>query len=445
MAVLFLLPAGVLWGLGWMRGRAACDQFDYHIKAILEFASDLPRPDLRNYASATTPGYHLLMAAVERATGAGALGLQISASVFTLGLLGLCGWLIGRAGALRGWRWRELAALGLPIVASPYVFTSGVWLLPDNAGWLVVVAVLAVSGAFVGTHWRGAWSVGIGCVLLVLTVLVRQSHLWVAAPFVTAAWLSPTGEDEGCLASALRAPGGRIGMTSAAGFACVPAVAVLGWFAALWHGLTPPSFQGQHEHGVNATTPAFFLALVGVFSPFFAAWWWPGMVRLWRGARWATFGAAAFGLAAAALPATTYLYEPRASGLWQVVRAMESRGIAYIGGRTSILILVLATIGAPMLAAWLAIVEGKRRWIIGCAIAAFVASQCANANCWQRYHEPLILILFALMAAGSARPEREPGTVRFVRWAGPVALGALLAAVLVYGLLTGRDPTLPNP
>jgi hypothetical protein len=196
---------------------------------------------------------------------------------------------------------------------------------------------------------------------------------------------------------------------------------------------------------VNATTPAFFLALVGVFSPFFAAWWWPGMVRLWRGARWATFGAAALGLAAAALPATTYLYEPRASGLWQVVRAMESRGIAYIGGRTSILILVLATIGAPMLAAWLAIVEGKRRWIIGCAIAAFVASQCANANCWQRYHEPLILILFALMAAGSARPEREPGTVRFVRWAGPVALGALLAAVLVYGLLTGRDPTLPNP
>jgi hypothetical protein len=449
MALAFLAPAAVLWTIGWMRGRAACDQFDYHLKVIEKFAAELPRPDLHDYASATTPGYHLLIGMVERVLGLGPTGLQVAASVFTILLLWVVTTAVLQAGSRRGRASWELAALVLPVVASPYVFTSGVWLLPDNAGWLLVMLVLLISlSGWMGSARHGARALVLGAFLLVLTVLVRQNHLWVAAPFVIAAWLSRTGEEEGCLASAVREPGSRLGPTVAALLACLPAIGVLAWFVHLWHGLTPPSFQAQHqvknESHINWATPPFILALVGVFSPFFVGWWWAGMVRLWRGARWALIGAAGAGFALAAVPVTTYLYEPRATGLWQVVLAMEHCKIAYIGGRTSVLILALATIGGPMLAAWLTIVDGKRRWIIATALGAFVAAQSANANCWQRYHEPFLLMLFALIAAGSARQENEGKLLRLVRIAGPIILGVLLAGLVVYGL-GGRDPRVANP
>ena len=134
MLVVFLGGASVLWGGGWMRGRAACDQVEYHLPAILKFAGELPRPDLRDYASATTPGYHLVLAGFVPLVSANALVLQIVASVFTVALLVAFGRLLAMMAAGRersGW---ELAALALPFAASPYVFTSGVWLLPDNSG-----------------------------------------------------------------------------------------------------------------------------------------------------------------------------------------------------------------------------------------------------------------------------------------------------------------------
>lgn len=445
MAALFLAPAAVLWAMDYRRGRAACDQFDFHLKAILKFAAEWPRPDVSDYQSATTPGYHILMAAVSKVLGPGPVLLQIVASVFTVLLVWVTATAAVRFGARRGWSWWQIGALVLPVVWSPYVFTAGVWLLPDNAGWLLALLVLLISlSGWMGPERVSMRALLLTSLLLLLTVLVRQSHLWIAGPFVIAAWLGRTRDEEGCVASALREPGPRVRQAIGAMMMAAPALVALAWFMSKWQGLTPPTFQVQHQHGVNLTTPAFFLALVGAFSPFFVAWWWPGLVRLWRSAWWWVIGAAAIGAILAAVPETTYLYEPRASGLWQVVRAMEARGIAYIGGRTSVLILALATIGAPMLAAWLTIIEGKRRWIIGSAIAAFVAAQCANANCWQRYHEPLILILFAWIAAGSSRPQREGGLLKFARWAGPVALAALLGALMVYGIATG-DARHANP
>src|SRR5947208_1657978 len=82
MVGMFVLGASALWGMGWTRGRASCDQYDFHLKAILKFADELPRPDLHDYLSATTPGYHLVMAAVARAISREPLMLQIVASVF---------------------------------------------------------------------------------------------------------------------------------------------------------------------------------------------------------------------------------------------------------------------------------------------------------------------------------------------------------------------------
>src|SRR2546421_95887 len=66
----------------------------------------------------------------------------IVASVLTAALLVVCARGLGAAGRMRGRHWLELGALALPIVVSPYVFTSGVWLLPDNAGWALALIVV---------------------------------------------------------------------------------------------------------------------------------------------------------------------------------------------------------------------------------------------------------------------------------------------------------------
>jgi len=458
LAGVFLVGAAVLWGMNWTRGRAACDQYDYHLKAILKFAEELPRPDLHDYASATTPGYHLLLAAVARCITREPLVLQIVASVFTLGLLPVFGRTLARAGATRGQQTLSLTALALPVVCSPYVFTPGVWLLPDNAGWLLALGVLlpVVRRPVTGR------SLAICSIMLALTVLVRQNHLWLAGPLIAAAWLSRTPPADESLAGALRRPGCRIGPSLGALAACLPAIAIVAAFALVWHGLVPPSFQVQHTVkggvGINWATPPFILSLVAIYSVFFIGWVWPGVVRLWRESAPMLMLVALGALVWSILPETTFKYEPRASGLWNVVGWLDRHGIVYLWDdqpRTSPLIVLLSPIGAVMLAGWLALIDDRRRWIVGAAIAAFIAAQAANANCWQRYHEPFLLMLMALIAAryAPALPERAgkrwPSLLPAARILGPLLLAALLAAVTIGGLLTGRDalakPERPAP
>ena len=52
---------------GNANGRAAADDYNYHWIAINQFAIEWPSPDISNYHSATTPGYHLILAPLVRA------------------------------------------------------------------------------------------------------------------------------------------------------------------------------------------------------------------------------------------------------------------------------------------------------------------------------------------------------------------------------------------
>jgi hypothetical protein len=442
---LFLAGASILWATHWTRGRAACDQYDYHLKAILKFAGELPRPDLRDYASATTPGYHLVLAAFAQLGLSGTTGLQVIASVFTLALLAGFAGALARAGEKHRRSGLPLFALGLPMVASPYVFTSGVWLLPDNAGWLLVLATLwpCVRGPMSGRTlaWCGA--------MLGVLVLVRQSHLWVAAPLCAAAWMQHTQARDETLRGAISDPVSRLKWSLGALAACVPAIVIVGAFVHLWGGLTPPSFQVQHGSGINWSTFPFILSLIAAFSPFFAGWMWPGLAKAWNESRPLVVLAAVAGILVAALPNTTFLREPRSSGLWNVVGFMGDLGLN-IHGHTSPLIVALAPIGAVMIVGWMAMIDDRRRWIVVTMLAAFAAAQAANANCWQRYHEPLLLGVFALIAAvygankGGELEERRP-LLGALRIAGPLALAAGLALITATGLIKGRDSLQPNP
>lgn len=415
-------------------GRAAFDEINFHEPAIRVFARELPLPWLRDYLSATTPGYHLLLAAVSLALPDSEWLLRAANIAMSLALVGL----LAGACAARARSWRA-ALLALPFAASMHVLFSGAWLLPDNLGWLLVLAVLLVC---LRVPFRPIYCAYAGAILLLL-VLVRQIHLWAAAPIIAAAWMSVLFPDPHHHPGLPRpaAPGGidsanwrellfarplvRAHRAFVALVCCAPAVLAVLYFHRLWGGLVPPSFQGQY-HNPNPAAPAFILALFGLFGLFFLPLLLPGLAAAWRERRWLLLGAAGAGLLAAMIPATTHAAEAgRHSGLWNISRAFEARGFVLFG-RTSILIAALAALGGAALVGWLRLIPFRQGVVLLAALAGFTAAQAASFQLFQRYIEPFVLMLLAIMSTIAFRtdaPGRSP--LRSL-----LALPALLAGLL---------------
>lgn len=439
----FLAWALPLWWLGYMRGRGAFDQHYYHIKVVRRFLSQWPAVDLSDYESATAPGYHLVLTAIAKVTGDGALALQIVASLFTLGMFAVIASLLARGGATARVSRLETVALALPLACSMYIIFPGVWLQPDNAAWLGVFTILLL--ALPARRGLG-WLIVGACVLTALA-FVRQNQIWAAAMLWAGAWLNAAPLPDGNISTLLNNLRRRVPALALAMALTLPAFGVVAWLIHLWGGPVPPSFKGQHAGGMNLATPAFTLALIAIYSVFLLAWLWPALLRLWRESRPLLFIAAVIGVALAAIPETTFLFEPRSSGLWNLVRVEERLGVV-IAGRTSPTMLALSGFGAVALLGWLRNLRPRERWMLAVALLAFVAAQTANSNCWQRYFEPFVLTLTILMALLSVRPDpladlspsphRPPHIPRLSRILGPLALSGALAAVTLHGLLTGE-------
>lgn len=395
--------------------RVAFDVLVYHEAAARWFARDWPRLDFKDYLSATTPGFHLLVAAAMRVFGeAHAVG-QAVAALIGAALAGTVAW----GAAARSWH--RAVLLTLPVVFSPYVLQSSAWTLPDNLGWLGVALVLVTALA----GWSPA-RVVLWTILIALLVFTRQMHLWTATAVWAAAWLSiPSTRGEKApiviwLSDGWRTRARRLAMSLVV---VIPAVLVLAWFARLWGGLTPARFQHQHQ-GLNWATPPFVLAVLGIFSTFYLPLLWRAISELFSIERGWLLLAVVAGLLAAVLPATTYDMDAgRWSGIWNLTRAAP-----VLLGRTSLLMVALSCWGAVMFAAWVRSVPRREGLILLAGLVAFAAAQTANHHAWQRYVEPFVAILIALAASrvpsGRTRPER-------VWWLGPLALIGMLLAVNV--------------
>jgi hypothetical protein len=437
LAVLFGAVVLPLILTGFDHGRGASDQLNYHGRVIRTFAQQWPHPDLHDYLSMTTPGYHLAIAVVAVYVSDAWDVLQASGMLFSLALLMVLATSVGRLGGMSNLR---TFAVCLPLACSLYVVSAGIWLLPDNAAWLGVLGVLLIAlrpGVDAGTYLGG------GLVLLAL-VFVRQVHLWAAAPLWAAAWLG-AGRDprlsklfaEPTLRASLRRAG-------VCGLCTLPAFILVALFVRHWGGhLCPPSFVNWTRPPGRAMTMtpgagAFILALIGVASSFYGAHLWPGIARLVRGGRWWVLALALVAGLGVALAVPTSYSRPdgRYSGIWNAAPHFPTFA------DRSLLIAALSGLGAMLLAAWCAAVGARDRVVLLTAIAGFAAAQTVNPWLWQRYIEPLVLILMALFAA---RVEPEPALVpgdgstdRGVgaAWArvlgagrllGPLALAALLA------------------
>jgi hypothetical protein len=136
---------------------------------------------------------------------------------------------------------------------------------------------------------------------------------------------------------------------------------------------------------------------------------------------------AIIGLATALPFPTSYLEPIRSAGpLWRAAQATPA-----IADR-SIVITLLAPVGGAVLAAMLvgAAERGRRAASLALLLCliGWMFAQAANAMAWQRYFEPMLLILLSWFSALAWHDERagarQAGLVR--RLAGPMVLTLIL-------------------
>ncbi|MCA9303722.1 MAG: hypothetical protein KC996_06340 [Phycisphaerales bacterium] len=411
-----VLLALVLWPLMWInpsfmvQGSSAEDL--YHIPTIEQFARQLPAPDYSDYASATAPGYHTLLA-VPRSLGMGYSGIRMLASLWTFAFVGVLLWVCARRfgfGAL---------LLVLPLAASNYVLFPGIWLLPDNAGWLGVLVILLLCVQRKFSHRR---LVLMGVLLLGL-VFVRQVHIWMAAPIWLSAWIGSDAQTP-TFSEICTDLGNRTKRAAFAVLCTLPAFVLLAWFARLWGGLVPPTFQGEHA-GVNPATPGFVLLQIAILSIFFL----PLLLRrapiVWREHGRMVLLALALGLALGLTPASSYSLDAgRYGAWWNLIKQFP-----VVADRSPVFVLG-SVIGAASVVIWCSMCSRRDQWILGVVLLAFVCSQTMNQRSWQRYHEPLLLVLICLILARSCSK-----IVCYKRLLlGSVLLASILASITWYQL-----------
>ncbi len=439
------------------RGRGYSDQVSYHQRVIETFAAQWPRPDISDYAGVMTPLYHLVLAAVSPAVSGDVKSLQLIGAIFgplTLVVLGM-GVL-----ALVGVRSRASAGLGslvgcllvLPLACCMYIWDSTIWLLPDNMAWALVAGILAMcfgpprEAGYAGG--RSARLAAAGAMLLVL-IGTRQSNIWLAAVIWTWALVMDESAEE-TMVGVLGDLKPRAARVLVGVLATLPAFALLGYFYMTWGGrFQPPMWDEWYARKWNASALPFVLGLVGLFSVFFAGFWGPAGIELLRRRAWVVIGAGVLGaVLAAAAPSDYDMSMGRYGAIWSI--ADKFPGVAH----RSLLLVGLGGVGGAALACWCAALDFRGRWVLLATLASFGATQLKNPWLYQRYTEPLLLMVFALAAGSVWRREHDErragaslgdasvlrfGTVgsRLADMTGRIAMPARFAGPVVLALVLG--------
>ena len=380
--MLHLAAALVAILLGVVETSEWYDQRDYHLPVIRAFAEALPAPDLSDYNSATTPGYHLAMAVAMRVTGE-SMALWIVNACFGAVFVAVVATAVARmAGALAG------IAGGLLLGCSPYVLSSSVWLTTDNLASIALVAAFLIAIPIASGSTRSPLRAGALTALAAAAAVVVRQILAYAAAFPGAAIVARAAAER-------RMP--RLSELALAALALVPALALVVFFMRLWGGLVPPTFREYHGGGANPATPVYALAVFAVWGlPVFVGM--PGYLRELISPRILLLALCA--AAAACLVPSDYVVHVRFGGiLWTVASKLPAPA------ERSLVLVPLAALGAAAIGAYLRLWSRSNsvaaRAVGAYALLAFagmVIAQTANAQCFERYLQPPVVV-FALVAA----------------------------------------------
>lgn len=400
------------------------DQDQYHWLVIDTMADQWPLVDVIDYRSATTPGYHFLQATLLSITGARwplhAANIAIGMSV----ILALYTTLLPLAGPMRA------SLLAAPAALSPFTLSATIWLTTDALALLLIVLAVGLATTRAYTPGRclraGAWSAG--------AVLVRQIHIWPLAPVGLLglaasplarrlpAWLRRTDAPEPARRRAL-----LVGVAAAA----IPVVA-LGLFVAFWGGLIPPNdfIRGVHDpinsdRSINLAALPFGLAVAAIFAVPAALALTDHPLRTGL-ARWRTLALVALlGALPALLVPSTHAPPERGFGwLWVAIDTLDARLFAnfplagaLIDHQRSLTLALLGVAGAKSCALlWIAARSrertGRASAILLTALG-FLCAQAVNPMAWQRYFEPILFAMLAMLAALCIAPEDRAGRPRW--------------------------------
>jgi hypothetical protein len=408
VAVLFLLPATVLILNRLERGAQLGDEADYHAPTIRQFAAEWPALNFVQAPAAMVPGYHVALTPLWRA-GWSVVELRLVTAGVTAGMLATLA-----VAAARRVGTVDAVLLCAPVAASPYVFTSGIYLVPHNLSWWIVLfGVLLATLRCPSARYYLA-----GGLVVLLAVLTRQVHVWLAAPLAAAAWI-------GC------GPGNDLDYAGRRDerwkrlvwllLACLPALAVLAWFVAKWGGLAPKTQASVRPvAGINPATLTMMLVTFAFLAPAYAVTWRGGAVSR----RWGIYGVAA-GLAIAAVGPTSFDMDAgRWGGLWKLAQ------IAPTIGQRSPVIVAMAALGGGLLGMLLANLPDRRRLVMAAALAGFAAAHAISNQAWQRYYEPMALMVLVLGTAEIvSRQNPSPTRRRRVLLVGLTIVQGVITAV----------------
>lgn len=419
-----------------MTGPGLSDEQSFHLPVIRTFAQQWPDLDLSNYLAASTPGYHIAMLGVSSLLGGDLDAMRIvSGLLVTLMLLALVWFVARRLGAL------SAVCLATPLIASPYLLGASTLLLPEGAAWLLLTLIVLLT-----LRTRLDWKLyALGGVLVLITVLTRQIFLWSAGLVWIAAWLgNDTSTDCPDRIIPLRNRwdlARRTPRTLLALAVTLPAFAAIAYFFRLWDGLTPPLFReggdeamelaGTHT-GVNPSVVLLTLALIGITGAFFGGYLLRPFGSAWNErrnlcVRAVTLGAGAGLVLAIAIPSSFDREAGRYSGLWNAIGKLPT-----LAERSPVM-LVLAPLGGAVLAALWLTLPRRAGWILTGSVAGFAVAQSANHQAWQRYVEPMALMVLMLGVALALGASEEENSRTPPRWAhaGPLLLAAMLALVSI--------------
>ena len=399
--------------LNYNEGRGFYDQWHFHWPVIQAFMQCI---DISDYHTASTPGYHIILASLGRLIGPHEVVLKLFSSLFTGLLLAVLARFLSRY-----FDYRHCLMLLLPVICSLYVFPGGVWLLPDNLAWLTVaLLVLLTSDMPISKRHYG-----LAGLVLISAMSVRQSNLWLAVilwGMALANWCYQ------------RRDNGARYYNWLAVIVTLPAIVLFYALYVYWGGLVPPSFQKIHQH-ISYSTPGFFFSLFAVYSVFYL----PLMLNTLRhklsqpyAKHWVVCGLV-LGFVAVIFVDSDYNHrEGRFSGLWNLIK------VTPMIGDKSLLLMLLSTLGGGIFTALSLLLKPQQRLVIVLATIAFLLSQIANKFVYERYFSGYIFILLLLFVSRTQVSGEEQAN-RWL-WAGPFVFSLINALILFKGLTQGWLP-----
>ena len=383
--ILFVILTGLCqWG-SWGKENNH-DERTWHMPAVAQISAKWPALDLvSDCLSASPPGCHWILAGLSKITGGGTNTVRIWNACFGIGLIGLIAvWLARRLETI------DAALLTGGFAASNFVVKSAAWVLTDNAGLVFATASLLLMFSSRGGKDKGGLLLSVGATL---SIWMRHIQAWILAPL--------------CLHCYFSAPkqSGFLARLTRCAWCLLPIVSLILFFAS-WRGLVPPQWRSASV-GMTLCPQSYTLTMAGLFLPFLMPLRYLRFTH-WKHEKHWLLIAGLVALSITLVTPTAYNFEQGRWGgyVWAIAARFP------VLAERSIFFMVMAPVGAVL---WMLLWRGVQRevgqvqgnlWGIACV--AWLASLLVSRLVFQRYYEPMFLVL-TLIGVALAQGKQSRG------------------------------------